>query len=124
MTDVQLTGWRQRAKCAGLDTELFYPEPATGAAKRAAKAVCARCDVKLECLLDALATSEQFGIRGGLTARERRTMTRRLREQHARDLIRGTRSLRPAPLCTVSVPAARVTIVNESRGVTGRQRQS
>jgi WhiB family transcriptional regulator, redox-sensing transcriptional regulator len=82
MTDVQLTGWRQRAKCAGLDTELFYPEPATGAAKRAAKAVCARCDVKLECLLDALATSEQFGIRGGLTARERRTMTRRLREQH------------------------------------------
>jgi hypothetical protein len=41
--------------------------------------------VRLECLVDALTTTEGFGIRGGFTARERRTMARRLREEHRGD---------------------------------------
>jgi WhiB family redox-sensing transcriptional regulator len=81
----QSAGWRAWAACAGLDTEIFYPEPSTPENKADAKAVCARCEVRLECLVDALTTTEGFGIRGGFTARERRTMARRLREEHRGD---------------------------------------
>jgi WhiB family redox-sensing transcriptional regulator len=77
----QSAGWRAWAACAGLDTEIFYPEPSTPENKADAKAVCARCEVRLECLVDALTTNEGFGIRGGFTARERRTMARRLRNE-------------------------------------------
>jgi WhiB family redox-sensing transcriptional regulator len=98
------TGWRASAACVGLDTEIFYPEPSTPENKADPKAVCARCVVRLECLLDALVTNEGLGIRGGLTARERRTMARRLREEHRHDM--------PAPGPTaVPEPALRRRLV-------------
>ncbi|MBV8950229.1 MAG: WhiB family transcriptional regulator [Actinobacteria bacterium] len=79
-TGTQCTGWRAWAECAGLDTEIFYPEPLTAETKAGAKEICGRCAVRFECLADAIATNEGFGIRGGLTARERRTLVRRLRQ--------------------------------------------
>jgi hypothetical protein len=68
-------GWRARAVCVDVDPELFFPVGESGLAietqVRAAKAVCAPCPVRAECLADALA-GMAYGIAGGLTAEERR----------------------------------------------------
>ena len=65
--------WRNNALCAQVDTDLFYPEK--GGSTSPAMKVCARCDVKKECLLFALETKEKHGIWGGTTERQRRRMT-------------------------------------------------
>ena len=68
--------WREDAVCRTVDPELFYPErvikgvlhPRAQVAD--AKAVCARCPVKTQCLTEALKQPEQ-GIWGGTTEKER-----------------------------------------------------
>jgi WhiB family redox-sensing transcriptional regulator len=66
--------WQDRALCAETDPEAFYPDK--GGSTREAKAVCARCDVRTECLQFALANDERFGIWGGMSERERRRLRR------------------------------------------------
>ena len=48
-----------------------------GAAQREARAVCAECPVRLDCLADALDNRMDFGVWGGMTERERRALLRR-----------------------------------------------
>ena len=72
--------WRERAACrGGVDPDLFFPAAESGAARdaqvRAAKAVCARCPVRSECLDEALVRIP-YGIAGGLTERERQRLRR------------------------------------------------
>jgi WhiB family redox-sensing transcriptional regulator len=62
------------ALCAQVDTELFFPEK--GSSVRIAKTVCRRCDVRKECLDYAISTGERFGVWGGKTERERRSLRR------------------------------------------------
>ena len=57
--------------------ELFFPETASHLRIREAKAICARCPVIDPCLQEALDTQEPYGIRGGLTAWERRKLVGR-----------------------------------------------
>jgi hypothetical protein len=64
--------WIDDALCIQIDSELFFPNK--GESTRPAKAVCARCTVREPCLADALATHERYGIRGGLSERERRKL--------------------------------------------------
>lgn len=64
--------WRDSALCAQVDSELFFPPK--GASPRPAKELCARCPVTQQCLSDALEKRDQFGIRGGTTAFQRRRM--------------------------------------------------
>lgn len=64
--------WVADAACRHIDTHLMYPHRGESAAQ--AKAVCARCPVRAECLEWALAVPEKFGIWGGLSERERRTL--------------------------------------------------
>jgi WhiB family redox-sensing transcriptional regulator len=66
-------GWRWRAACArpGVDPELFFPE---GGRPEPAKRICARCPVREACLADAIATRDEYGIRGGTTPIERRRL--------------------------------------------------
>lgn len=66
--------WQTRANCAGVDPELFFPQ--RGMSTREAKAVCAGCVVRDDCLEYALANGEKFGIWGGLSERERRRVRR------------------------------------------------
>lgn len=71
--------WVHRARCKDEDPELFFPIGTTGLAATqisAAKAVCTRCDVRLECLEWALATGQDAGVWGGLSEEERRALRR------------------------------------------------
>lgn len=63
-------GWRQQAPCRGSSQELFFPD--RGDSTREAKALCHDCLVRLDCLEDAIANNERFGIWGGLPERTRR----------------------------------------------------
>ena len=73
-------GWRDRAACrdVDVDADLFFPAaesgPAHDAQVAAAKAVCARCPVRAECLTEAARIP--YGIAGGLTEHERRRLRR------------------------------------------------
>jgi WhiB family transcriptional regulator, redox-sensing transcriptional regulator len=70
--------WQSLAFCAGLNPDMFFPE--RGEAVKEAKAVCRGCPVRSDCLEFALASSEKFGIWGGMSERERR-MERRARRR-------------------------------------------
>jgi hypothetical protein len=67
--------WDDDALCKQVDPDLFYPdgENATG---YQAKAICARCTIRVECLAKALDRREPFGVWGGETESGRRKMLR------------------------------------------------
>ena len=50
--------------CAGADPDLFFPLP--GESADPAKAICAGCAIRAECLALARARGERFGIWGGV----------------------------------------------------------
>jgi WhiB family redox-sensing transcriptional regulator len=66
--------WMDDALCAQTDPDLFFPD--LGGSAKAAKAVCAGCDVAAECLAYALEHGEREGIWGGLSPLERRKLER------------------------------------------------
>lgn len=66
----------RQAACRGTDPETFFPDReqesrAYTHAVTAAKAICARCPVRRECLHLALATPETHGVWGGTSEDER-----------------------------------------------------
>jgi len=69
--------WRDRALCAEVDPEIFFPDKGESAAP--AKRVCMACEVRPECLDYALKRREAHGIWGGLSERERRELAREKR---------------------------------------------
>jgi WhiB family transcriptional regulator, redox-sensing transcriptional regulator len=68
--------WQDKALCAQVDPEIFFPEK--GGSVRDPKRVCARCEVRRECLDYALTHEDagRFGIWGGTSERERRALRR------------------------------------------------
>ena len=67
------SNWQLRARCRDCDPTMFFDTTESESAEIAyAKAVCAGCPVREQCLGHAIHTGEQFGIWGGLTERERR----------------------------------------------------
>lgn len=76
--------WRERAACKSDTGVEWYPTalPHTAAYRtnlEAARTLCAACDVREACLMDALADGlEQHGIRAGLTEFERLRVRRKL----------------------------------------------
>jgi WhiB family redox-sensing transcriptional regulator len=76
--DLSAEPWMRHGACRGLaraDADrLFFP--ARGDSTAEAKAVCAACQVRAECLQYALEHNEKFGIWGGLSERERRRLRR------------------------------------------------
>ena len=78
--------WHQHGACRGADPNLFFP--ARGESVKEAKAVCARCPVRAECLEYALLHRIEHGVWGGASERERRRILRRRRDYApAPDLI-------------------------------------
>lgn len=62
----------ESAECAGLDPDLMFPGRGDFVTMRAAKAVCAECVVKEECLEYALVNNESHGVWGGESEKARR----------------------------------------------------
>lgn len=74
--------WFKSAACRGEDTEIFFPSGGGTRNTRLALAICRTCHVKQACLDAALDEEKNaaygvYGIRGGLTADERRQIIRR-----------------------------------------------
>ena len=66
--------WASSALCQkSAPDELFV----RGAEQHRAKAVCAACPVRAECLAEALDNQIEWGVWGGLTERERRALLRK-----------------------------------------------
>ncbi|MGD9531809.1 MAG: WhiB family transcriptional regulator [Dehalococcoidia bacterium] len=95
---VQSQPWRRHAACTApaVDPEVFFPidtGPAGELAVARAKAICAGCPVRVECLADVMAMedpAERWGVTGGLSADERAGLFARDRE--------------PAPRVALEVP--------------------
>jgi WhiB family redox-sensing transcriptional regulator len=69
--------WRRYASCRDTNPDLFFPVGTTGPAIEqiaAAKAVCAECAAREECLEYALSTNQDSGIWGGTSEEERRKL--------------------------------------------------
>lgn len=78
--------WQEYAACRDEDPELFFPVSEVGPGARQveqAKAVCARCTVRAECLRYALDAGLDHGVFGGTTDAERRKLARRTRADAA-----------------------------------------
>jgi WhiB family transcriptional regulator, redox-sensing transcriptional regulator len=84
--------WRSRANCIDKDPEAFYP--GQGESNKAAKFICSHCDVRGDCLQEAMASGEEYGVWGGLSERERRKL-----------LEEGSQAIAPDPIA-LSVEAA------------------
>ncbi|MGX1266923.1 WhiB family redox-sensing transcriptional regulator [Streptomyces phaeoluteigriseus] len=79
--------WRHNAVCREEDPDLFFPIGNTGPALLQideAKAVCRRCPVMDQCLQWALESGQEFGVWGGLSEDERRSMRRRAARKRSR----------------------------------------
>lgn len=80
MSERQLD-WQKDAACTSVNPELFFPETTRGGERQIqiteAKKVCGSCAVQAACLSYALETGQSFGIWGGTTEDERRTMKRK-----------------------------------------------
>ena len=66
--------WQDKALCAEVGSDFFYPEK--GGSSREARSVCASCQVRGECLADALARMGEYGsgkhgVWGGTTFSQR-----------------------------------------------------
>jgi hypothetical protein len=71
--------WVNEALCAqvGPEDSLWFPDK--GQSNKQAKLICAECPVRQQCLQYALDRSEQHGIWGGLSDRERKELKRGIR---------------------------------------------
>lgn len=73
---VGVSEWQQNGACLGRGTALFFhPEGERGPRRddreAAAKALCARCPVRLSCRAHALSVREPYGVWGGLSVSDR-----------------------------------------------------
>ena len=66
--------WVSKALCRQTDPDELFVR---GAAQRKAAVICRHCPVMAECGADALDHRVEFGVCGGMTARERRALLRR-----------------------------------------------
>lgn len=102
----EIPAWVGLALCAETDPEAFFPEPGAVSADliALAKRVCARCDVREDCLDYAVEHRVEHGIWGGQTVRERERERRgkapaapRLKREcvHGHELTAANVRLRP-----------------------------
>jgi WhiB family redox-sensing transcriptional regulator len=74
--------WQDHAACKGADQRIFFhPQHERGRARRmrdhAAKMMCARCPVRIQCADYAVRAHEPYGVWGGLTEEDRAVFTQR-----------------------------------------------
>ncbi len=72
MSSQRRDDWTLRARCRGTEDALF-PD---GSNQKRARTLCWGCDVRMECLAEALDNRIEWGVWGGMTERERRLLLR------------------------------------------------
>jgi len=101
-----LAEWWSLAACRHVNPDLFFPASVTGpgrAQAAGAKAVCARCPVRRDCLRYALAAGSVQGVWGGMSEEERRL----LRQREAKARVRAARRLgRRAPASSAAAASS------------------
>ncbi len=87
---VWVSDWIALGACRTQDPDALFVQ---GAAQNRAKQVCGGCSVRVECLADALDNRTEFGVWGGMTERERRSLLRRRPEVTSwRNLLASARA--------------------------------
>ena len=78
--------WQAQGRCndKGVDPNIFFPSK--GQSLEPARAICALCDVKVQCLETALDGNVKFGVWGGTSDKERRA----IRKQRAAGFSMGS----------------------------------
>lgn len=73
---IPVSDWRYDAACAGMNTELFYPESSKESAEnmKILGPMCKKCPVRQQCLDHALWYPERFGIWAGMLSGERKLL--------------------------------------------------
>ena len=66
--------WTKQARCAEVDTEIFFPDKGDRGSAESARRICNGCEVRVQCLEYALDHAEIYGIWGGTNERDRRPM--------------------------------------------------
>jgi WhiB family transcriptional regulator, redox-sensing transcriptional regulator len=66
--------WEEQARCHQFDPEVFFAPKVSS--ERRAKAICAKCPVREECLSFAIDSRMEFGVWGGVSWKERRSLLR------------------------------------------------
>ena len=116
--------WRSRGACLSADPDLFFPISPGGASQRQekrAKAVCATCPVKAECLAFAVETRQVHGVWGGLGEEELARLGRSLRAPGAvPQRIPGTGRVADRGRVAGATKVARATQVAGTREAGGR----
>lgn len=74
---ISIPEWHKDARCREVDPELFFPD--AGEISADARRICASCEVRKQCLQQAIDTNEIHGVWGGLSVRERRRFRSRAR---------------------------------------------
>jgi WhiB family transcriptional regulator, redox-sensing transcriptional regulator len=96
-TAENVTDWWSRAACKSADPDVFFPISGSGPALAqvdSAKAVCAACQVRGDCLRYALAAGTLQGVWGGMTEEERRLLRQREAKARLRAAERSGRAAR------------------------------
>lgn len=87
--------WTEKARCAGADTEIFFPPRDKALYSKVAaqaKVYClgengtSLCPVRSQCLLEAIKTNEQHGIWGGMSHRERNALVRKWKKKYKKSM--------------------------------------
>jgi WhiB family redox-sensing transcriptional regulator len=68
--------WSGTAVCSEADPELFFPLDEDEPVALPAKAICAGCEVRAQCLAYALTAGMAAGVWGGLSTSERDALVR------------------------------------------------
>jgi WhiB family redox-sensing transcriptional regulator len=81
-----MSEWRERAACIGAPHEVFFPieRKFTTRTWAKARAICATCEVREQCLAVALSvdvSEDRWGMFGGMTPSERRYHRRKAGRQ-------------------------------------------
>lgn len=63
--------WIEQARCAGMDVDIFFPEPRDAQGRARATNICRRCPVRVQCA--EFGRNQPFGIWGGRTRYASRT---------------------------------------------------
>jgi len=79
-----VSDWSNSAACVGEDPELFYAGERDPKATEQARAICGRCPSRTACLLAAYTEGDEWGIRAGLTPRQRNAFLRKAEGNVAR----------------------------------------